>query len=317
MLVSYYFSKWTKRPQQWGLPITLSIEPTTDCNLGCPECPSGVKFFTRDTGYLDLNFFDNVVQQTANHLMYIYFYFQGEPYLHPQFFDMVKKAATRSIYTVTSTNGHFLNNRKAEQTVSSGLDRIIISLDGTSQETYSKYRVGGNYDRVVEGIKNLVAAKKSLKSTTPHIIVQFIVMEHNKHEIETVKQLAKQWGVDELKLKSVQVYDLENNADLIPTEDAYARYEKAASGELKIKNKLLNHCWKLWHSCVVTWDGKVAPCCFDKDASHRLGDMKINTFEDIWQNEKYQSFRSKILDSRSSIDICTNCSEGTKVWIEE
>jgi radical SAM protein with 4Fe4S-binding SPASM domain len=142
-------------------------------------------------------------------------------------------------------------------------------------------------------------------------------MEHNKHEIETIKQLAKQWGVDELKLKSVQVYDLENNADLIPTEDAYARYEKAASGELKIKNKLLNHCWKLWHSCVVTWDGKVAPCCFDKDASHRLGDMKINTFEDIWQNEKYQSFRSKILDSRSSIDICTNCSEGTKVWIEE
>jgi MoaA/NifB/PqqE/SkfB family radical SAM enzyme len=198
---SYYLSKWVNRPIQWGLPITISIEPTTDCNLGCPECPSGVKFFTRPTGYLDMALFENLLSQTAHHLFYLYYYFQGEPYLHPQFLEMVKLASDKKIYTVTSTNGHFLNEKKAALTVASGLDRIIISLDGTTQETYAKYRIGGKYERVIDGIKNLVAAKKEAKSSTPHIILQFIVMQHNEHQIEEVKKLAKELAVDELKLE--------------------------------------------------------------------------------------------------------------------
>jgi len=312
---SYYLSKWLNRPIQWGLPISISIEPTTDCNLGCPECPSGVKFFTRPTGYLDMVLFEKFLSQTASHLFYLYYYFQGEPYLHPQFLDMVKMAADKKIYTVTSTNGHFLSGKKAALTVASGLDRIIISLDGTTQETYAKYRIGGKYERVIEGIRNLVAAKKEADSNTPHIVLQFIVMQHNEHQIAEVKKLATELAVDELKLKSVQVYDLKNNSALIPTNTDFARYQEQ-DGELKIKSNLLNHCWKLWHSCVVTWDGKIAPCCFDKDASHRMGDLQSASFASIWKNETYQRFRANIITARANIDICTNCSEGIDVWLE-
>lgn len=315
ILSSYYLSKLLKIPVQWGLPITISIEPTTQCNLECPECPSGVKFFTRPTGYISIDLFQRLLNQTHSHLLYMYFYFQGEPYLHPQFFELVNAAASRKIYTVTSTNAHFLGKRKAEETVKSGLDRIIISIDGTTQETYSKYRIGGSLKKVLEGTKNLVEAKNILQSKTPHIVFQFIVMRHNEHQMGEAKQLAKSIGVDELKFKTVQVYDFEHNADLVPLNETFSRYE-INSVNPSIKNKLLNHCWKLWHSCVMTWDGKIVPCCFDKDASHRLGDIKENSFSTIWKSDAYRNFRTKIIRSRSSIDICTNCSEGTTVWVE-
>ncbi len=314
VLSSYYLAKWLSRPIQWGMPFNVSIEPTTNCNLGCPECPSGLKSFTRPTGNLDADFYQKVIDEIGGKLIYLYFYFQGEPYLHPKFTDLVKIASAKKIYTVTSTNGHYLTERKARETVESGLDRILISIDGTTQETYQQYRIGGSLEKVIGGTRNLVKAKRKLHSKTPHIVFQFLVVKPNEHQIKEVQQLAKEIGVDEVKLKTAQVYDFEEGNELIPTIDKYSRYKKQADGKYKIKNELLNHCWKLWHSSVITWDGKVVPCCFDKDAQHQLGDLNSKTFAEIWQSDLYQSFRSRILKSRKEIDICANCSEGTKVW---
>ena len=89
---------------------------------------------------------------------------------------------------------------------------------------------------------------------------------------------------------------------------------KQKDGTYRLKNKLSNSCWKMWHSCVITWDGKVVPCCFDKDAKHQLGDVTLEPLNTIWNNQSYQSFRKAILSSRSEIDICQNCTEGTKVF---
>ena len=316
VLSSYYMARNSGRALQWGMPFNLSIEPTTNCNLSCPECPSGLKSFTRPTGNLEYEFYKRTLDEIGEKLIYLYFYFQGEPYMHPHFLELVKYASQKKIYTVTSTNAHFLTERKAQETVESGLDRIIISIDGTTQQTYEQYRVGGKLEKVIEGTKNLVSARKELKSKSPHIIFQFLVVKPNQHQIDDVKQLAKELGVDEVKLKTAQVYDFKNGNDLIPTIDQYSRYKKRADGSYQIKNELLNHCWKLWHSCVITWDGKIVPCCFDKDAQHQLGDLHSKSFSEIWQSELYHSFRSRVLKSRAEIDICSNCSEGTKVWFE-
>jgi radical SAM protein with 4Fe4S-binding SPASM domain len=314
VLSSFYLSKWLGKPIQWGVPFNVSIEPTTACNLGCPECPSGLKNFTRPTGNMDYQFYKNTLDEIGGRLIYLYFYFQGEPYLHPKFLELVKYAADKKIYTVTSTNGHFLTGRKAQETVASGLDRILISIDGTTQQTYEQYRIGGTLEKVIEGAKNLVKAKRDAGSSTPHIVFQFLVVRPNEHQIAEVKKLAAEIGVDEVKLKTAQVYDYEHGHELIPTIERYSRYKKQEDGSYRIKNELLNHCWKLWHSCVITWDGRIVPCCFDKDAQHQLGDLNTKKFNEIWQSELYSSFRSRILKSRAEIDICTNCSEGTKVW---
>lgn len=313
---SYYVSRWAGKPFHSGYPFTLSIEPTTHCNLRCPECPSGLRSFTRDTGMIDNLFFERTVDELKEHLLFLYLYFQGEPYLHPHFTELVGFASKKNIYTVTSTNGHFLNDDNARKTVESGLSRIIISIDGTTQESYEQYRVGGNLEKVIEGTKNLTCWKKKLKSATPHVIFQMVVFSHNENEVDKLHRLAAACGADEVKLKTAQIYDFERGNKLIPKNVKYSRYiqpELTLNG-FQIKNPLLNHCWKMWHSCVVTWDGLVVPCCFDKDANHVMGDLKKQSFCEIWNGESYRQFRSRLLLSRKEIDICSNCSEGTKVW---
>jgi radical SAM protein with 4Fe4S-binding SPASM domain len=313
---SYYVSRWFGKAYQWGFPISLAIEPTTSCNLRCPECPSGKREFTRPIGMLEEQFFKNTIDELKAHLLYLTFYFQGEPYLNPKFLDMVKYASQNKVYTSTSTNAHYLSDENAKQTVLSGLNRLLISIDGTTQETYQSYRVGGSLSKVIEGTKNIVKWKRQLNSATPHLVFQFLVVKPNEHQIEEVKMLGKELGIDEVKYKTAQVYDYENGNSLIPDNTKYSRYRQTAEGKFEVKNKLLNHCWKLWHSSVITWDGKVVPCCFDKDASHQFGDLKSNSFAHVWQNEKYKSFRNSLMQSRSEIDICKNCTEGTKVWTE-
>lgn len=313
---SYYVSKWTKLPIQWGLPFTISFEPTTACNLRCPECPSGLRAFTRPTGNLKEDFFRETINELYRDLTCLIFYFQGEPYINPNFLQMVQYAHAKNIYTITSTNGHFLNSENARKTVESGLDRLIISVDGTTQQTYEAYRKEGKLDVVLQGARNVIYWKKQLKSRTPHVIFQFLVVRPNEHQIPDIYRLAQEIGVDEVKLKTAQVYDYERGNPLIPTLNRYARYARQPDGTYRIKNKLLNHCWKLWHSCVITWDGIVAPCCFDKDALHRLGDLKKMSFRALWQGKSYQQFRTALLGGRKNIDICTNCTEGCKVWVD-
>ncbi|HRW99992.1 MAG TPA: SPASM domain-containing protein, partial [Cyclobacteriaceae bacterium] len=121
-------------------------------------------------------------------------------------------------------------------------------------------------------------------------------------------------GVDEVALKTAQIYDFKNGSDLIPINEKYSRYRRTEDGSYAIKNQLLNHCWKMWHSCVITWDGKVVPCCFDKDAQFVLGDLTQNSFKEVWESKAYTNFRESLLRSRSEIDMCRNCTEGTKVW---
>ena len=314
VLSSYYISRWSGRPVQWGYPVSISFEPTTSCNLRCPECPSGLRSFTRPTGMLKKDFFRETIDQISKDLWYLVFYFQGEPYLNPDFLEMVKYASQKKIYTATSTNAHYLNDENAKRTIESGLDRLIISIDGTTQDVYQQYRVGGQLDKVIEGARNIVKWKRTLKSSTPFVVFQFLVVRPNEHQMEEVKKLAAGIGVDDVWFKTAQVYDYEKDPNgLIPRNEKFSRYRKTGSS-YAYKGKLSNHCWRLWHDPVITWDGLVAPCCFDKDARHKLGDLKQSSFREIWNNEEYRQFRGRLSKGRKNIDICANCSEGTKVW---
>jgi radical SAM protein with 4Fe4S-binding SPASM domain len=312
---SFQLSQWLQKPIQWGYPISVSFEPTTSCNLRCPECPSGLRAFTRPTGMLQKDFFKETIDDIHQHLLYLIFYFQGEPYLNPEFLDMVKYASSKKIYTATSTNAHYITDDVAKKTVESGLDRLIISIDGTTQDVYQQYRVGGNLNKVIEGTKKIVQWRKALNSKTPFIFFQFLVVKPNEHQLEEIKQLAKEIGVDEVRFKTAQVYDYETDPNqLIPNNEKYSRYKKGKDGKYKPKNKLVNRCWKLWHANVITWDGLVVPCCFDKDAMHQLGNIKNESFKNIWNNSNYKQFRTELMKSRKNIDICSNCSEGASVW---
>jgi radical SAM protein with 4Fe4S-binding SPASM domain len=314
---SFYYARLTKRPVSFGKPFSLSIEPTTACNLGCPACPSGLKVFTRPTGKLDLAEHENWLKQLSPTVFYINYYFQGEPFLHPQFLEIIKQAKQKKIYTATSTNAHFIDDKKAREIVTSGLDRLIISIDGLTQETYESYRVNGTLQKVVDGSKAIAKAKKELKSQTPYLIFQFLVVKSNEHQVDEVQELANEIGIDEVRFKTAQVYDYKNGNELIPENEEYSRYIRQKDGTYRVKFIGGNHCWRMWSSSVITFDGQVVPCCFDKDAEHPLGSLKTQGFNQIWKSPEYTAFRKAVLSDRNQIDICTNCSEGAKVWIEQ
>jgi radical SAM protein with 4Fe4S-binding SPASM domain len=311
---SFQWARILRKPIHWGNPAKIGVEPTTSCNLRCPECPSGLRSFTRPTGMLDLPAFQAMADALHRDLVYMLMYFQGEPYLNPQFLPMAAYAAKRKIYVATSTNAHYLTDQNARATVESGIHEVVVSIDGATQETYEQYRVGGNLQKVKEGTRRLVAWRDQLQSRTPYIILQFLVTGANEHEIAQIEALGKELGVDKVVFKTAQIYDYQGGSPLIPQNERYARYRKGDDGKYQLKNQLKNQCWKLWMGAEITWDGRVLPCCFDKDAQYEMGKLPETDFQTIWRGEAYQQFRGNLVRSRGSIDICTNCSEGTEIW---
>lgn len=313
--ISFLLCRIFRIPINFGKPFNLSIEPTTACNLGCPECPSGLKQFTRRTGKIDLGLHEKILQQVHQHVFYINYYFQGEPFLHPQFLDLIRTAKKYRIYTATSTNAHFIDEEKAKEIVSSGLDRLIISIDGLTQETYQNYRVNGQLAKVIEATKLLIQAKDQMRSSSPHLIFQFLVVKQNEHEVSAIFSLGKELGINEVRLKTAQLYEYKQGNELMPENESYSRYKQKKDGTYELKYKTGNHCWRMWSGSVITWDGLVVPCCFDKDAKHQMGNLLQIPFEEIWNNDAYQAFRRQLVKARNEIEICKNCSEGAKVWI--
>ena len=326
---SYLLSRVVRKPVQWGKPSAVSLEPVNRCNLHCPECPTGNREITRPQGTMTLNRFRDILEQLGPELAWVTLYFQGEPYLNPGFLEMVRVAKARNLHVITSTNGHFLSTETALETVRSGLDRLIVSLDGATQESYSAYRAGGSLERVVAGLAHLAEAKQVLGSKTPRVIVQCLLLSTNIHEQRQIRQIAKEVKADQVEFKTAQFYDFENGNPLMP-EETYSRYKKSTNPRIHestnqpslppchpvtlspkyvVKNKLRNSCFRMWSSCVVTWDGLVVPCCFDKDAAYVMGDLNQQRFNEIWKGEKYRDFRNKILKNRKSNDICRNCTQ--------
>jgi radical SAM protein with 4Fe4S-binding SPASM domain len=308
IFLGYYISQVLRRPVVWGYPYSLTTEPTNQCNLNCLECPTGNKSTQIPKGKMDFDNYRKIIDDVKSFVIYQMLYFQGEPFLHPDLYKMIKYSDENNIYTSISTNGHFLTSENSTKIVKSGLKRIIISVDGASQESYEKYRLGGKLNVVLKGIKNLTQAKKILKSKYPKIVIQFLAFSHNEDEISEIKSLSKELSVDKLEIKSAQINQAENY-HLIPKTEKYARYKKTGS-KYNIKSKLRNKCFRLWSTMVITWNGSVIPCCFDKDNNYKIGNIISSDTLKIWGSEEFNNFRNALLRNRKGIEICCNCSEG-------
>jgi len=302
---SYILSSLTKRATVSGLPPAISFELTNSCNLNCPECMTGSGTMTRDKGYMDYGMFDKIIGQLGPYLLHANLYFQGEPMLHPEFFSFIERC--KGFRTTVSTNGHFLDSGNANRLAVSGLYKLIVSVDGATPESYNAYRKNGNFEKVMEGLFNVSKAVKSNKSGLK-LVIQCLVYRENEGEIKQLKLLAKKLGAS-LELKSMQVLDRERIERWAPRDANFNRYTKKG-GEYSLKSRLPNRCSRLWLAPAVTWDGKVLPCCFDKDANWVMGDLNNNSFKEIWQSPKYYNFRNGILSNRSGITICNNCCSG-------
>ncbi len=304
---SYLFSSMSGKPAHKGKPAFISVEPTTLCNLRCPECFTTQPGFTRPKGNLTKETFEKIISQSAEYAFYLNLYFQGEPFLNKDLLDFIAYAKRSGFYVAVSTNGHFFDETNAGKLIQSGPDRLIISLDGTDAETYSKYRQGGDFDTVVNGIRLLVELRQKMKSKIPFLEIQFVLTRKNQDQQKKIKDLGKKLGVDKVSIKSFQLLNLDKAKEWLP--DKNSRYTISDDGSVRPGNKLSNRCFRMWSSCVITWDGNVIPCCFDKNASYIMGNINQQNLLEIWKNDDYTKFRKKVFSERKNIDICCNCSE--------
>ena len=286
---TYLLSSLSGNPVILGMPVTISFELTNHCNLKCPECTSGSGLMKRERGYMDIGLYKKVIGELKPFLYFINLYFQGEPMMHPRFFSFPEFAD--GIRTVVSTNGHFLTEENSEKLVKSGLKKLIVSLDGMTQQVYSQYRQNGEFGKVIAGIRNVAAARDKCHSSLK-LELQFLVNRYNEKQIPEARRFAKETGAS-LKLKSMQVISDGNIGKWMPATGKFRRYKKV-NGKYTIRNSMPDRCPRLWFNPVITWDGLVIPCCFDKDAGFVMGNVNHESFRSIWNNNRYQEFRKNV-----------------------
>lgn len=290
----------------WGYPYELMVEPTNTCNLRCPLCAYGAGDLSRPKSFLKFDTFQQVINEIGKSLFSILFWNQGEPFLHKDLLSMISYASRKGIYTFTSTNAHFLEN--AKDIVLSGLDEIILSVDGATEETYTKYRIEGNFYKVIRGIENLANTRNRLNCKNPYLTFQFVITKLNEHEIGESEKLARNLGVDEIIYKTAEIPPDHGCEIYLPENEQYRRYGKTDPDNWKQKNDGKN-CLKLWQQPVLNADGSFTICCFDKDSIFQLGHLdQYFDFKHLWQSKKFQRIRSMVKEDKENIPICNVCS---------
>lgn len=304
--LQYILSVFSGRYIRTARIHSIAIEPCNLCQLHCPECPSGNGSLQRAKGMISPDLFYHIIDTASPYLTNLTFYFQGEPFLHPSSIDMISYAVKKHIYVNTSTNAQCITPALAGSIVQSRLHRIIISMDGLNQSDYERYRTGGSLRLTLEAIALLRKAKKEQHSPFPHIEVQCLILSTTENHLKDIRTLAMSAGADSVTFKSAQFYHLQSG--LMPQKKhRNNRYIHTSQGEVIHKTSRKKACFRAWNSIVITWDGKVVPCCFDKDAKYAYGTWNDDFWDKINRNPDYKNMLSTLLKNRKSIPMCNNC----------
>ena len=295
-------------------PYIIIIDPGNICNLKCPLCPTGLRKREVLRGFLKFDDFKKIVDQFKAHAYEVILHNWGEPFLNQDILPMIRYCADNNIGTNLSSNLNALPF-SGEEVVRSGLEYLIVSLDGTTQAVYSKYRVQGKIETVLANLKTITAAKKKLNSKTPIIEWQYLVMKHNLDQIEEAKKLSKELEVDLLRFIPVGLpFDTPNKREL--AQQWYPSF-LVEEGTEYIEDRFLQKpikggCFYLYRSTTVTAMGKITPCCVVWKDDDQFGDILQTDFADIWNNSFYRKARALFsrtkAEGKRAMICCDRCS---------
>ncbi|MBP1749038.1 MAG: radical protein [Deltaproteobacteria bacterium] len=295
-----------KTRRSLSLPTHLQIETTNRSNLRCPVCH--VVTDGKPKGFMSFRDFRKIIDEVGDFLLLLNLWGWGEPFLNPDIHKMIRYAGDRGIKTITSTNGHFFGDAEAaDMIIDSGLDALIVALDGADSETYEKYRRGGDFDRVVKGVETLVRRKNERSSPSPFINLRMLVTCENEHQVPKVRDLARNIGVDAMSIKTLNSFDNEKDGrGLIPRSRKYRRFRYDDTGE-PVRGQ--NSCKKLWNHPTIYWDGTVVPCDYYTGSEFALGNVFHDGpgFAEIWFGGKYRKLRSRFRSRELAGLRCEDC----------
>jgi MoaA/NifB/PqqE/SkfB family radical SAM enzyme len=276
-------------------PYYYFVDPCNVCNLRCPLCPTGTGELQRSRGMLKLDEYRVILDKIAPYAVEVSLHNWGEPLLNKEIFDIIRLTADRGIATNMSSNLSVKKEGLGERLVRSGLEYLIVSLDGVTQATYEQYRVRGEIDLVFDNLREIIEAKRRLGSRTPVIEWQFIVFKHNEHEMEAARALAPQIGVDRLRFRAPGLpYNRSDDEELgdkwMPTNPAYWELNPA---RLNAQGYLWDEpCYYLYRSMTVNPGGGVAACCIVYKEKQDFGCLLHEDLDAVWNNRSYQASRA-------------------------
>ena len=301
------------------MPTFVSVEPAAVCQLRCPACPVGMKgkrLKVKGERMMPLEVWHRTLAEIRETAMTIQFYFQGEPLLNKDLPLMIREAHEAGLYTIVSTNAQAMTQDLANDLVRAGLDRIIVSMDGLTDESYNAYRIGGSLEKTKAALRYLREAKDRLRLTEyrpfatltdrvqTEIELQCLRLKTNEHEWTQLKRVYKSLGADRLTLKTAQLYDYANGHPLMPSNPRYSRYIQGPDGRFHRK-AVGKTCLRVWSGCVITTNGDVLPCCYDKAHAHAYGNIMNAPLRELYGNEKALAFRRAALHQQPQ--ICQEC----------
>ena len=290
-----------------GRPMNITIEPTNFCNLLCPICETGARILAREEGHMSLEQFKIIFDKLGPHTNTLMFYFMGEPFLNPESYKMIRHAKEIGIpFVTTCTNGDPVN---PEKLIECGLDEVNFQIGGMTQETHEVYRVNSNLARVLTALEKTICLKR-VRNSKIRILCGFIVMKHNEHEVETFKNHMKELGVDDITIVDACVRNMEQAEKFLPQNKKYWAYDVDAlsKGVLRPKFQSQNKCDWINYSLSIHVNGDVVPCCRDPKGEEVMGNLLTQNLDDVWNGDRYVTFRQKIYKDQSQINICRLCS---------
>jgi len=262
------------------LPKFFVIETSSFCNLQCSICPHKNMSETRK-GIMSIELFEKIIKNIKEYAEGIQLYWMGEPFLNKKLIHMIKFAKKlTSAKLIVSTNGLMLNEKLIEEVVNSGLDELIISVDATRENTYQKIRVGGNLKILESNIIKVLEYKKKMNSKIK-INLQFIKMHLNNDEISEFK---KKWEKYDCEISYSCLYSWSNQMPMLNSMSNYLS---------PVSNTERRPCLDLWNKMCIRFDGLVSLCCFDYNNTVCLGDLAVESVEEIWNNEKITKIRNE------------------------
>lgn len=294
-----------------GRPYVFTVDIGNVCNLRCPLCPTGVHELKRPQGFMSLEDFRAVLRKIEPWAIEVVLHNWGEPFLNPHFATMVREAHEAGIGTAASTN---LNLERGgvemmHEVVDAGLDHLVLSIDGTSQDVYEHYRRRGNLEHVLANVKELVSYKRDRGQRTPMVEWQFLAMKHNEHQIDEARRIGAELGVDSVRVTGAGLpFDDLDNLELAKEWMPEGEYRNYDPETIRSRGYLYDErCFYLYRAMTVNPQGQVAPCCALHHEEWDFGDLLADDLDEIWNNEHYRSARGLFSKNGTFHGLDTAC----------
>jgi len=288
-------------------PGHIALDGSTHCNLNCPGCFTGRGKKGMTKGFLKFDDFKKFINKNSWFISTIYLSNWGEIFFNPEIFKIIEYAKAKDIYIYADTNLNHFNDDFARQIVTSKIDKLIISVDGTSNESYQKYRRGGNFETVISNIKKINNYKKQLNSKKPELVWKFIVFQHNQNQIEEAKKLARDLNMS-FRLDSNCLLEQAGLVTDINIGDPIIMQSTDLSREKYTENDTV-FCHQLWHQPAINYNGNMLGCCMIFDEKYSLGNVFKNSFFKVYNSKKMRNLRKSVLGKtkKPAYLACLSC----------